>query len=223
MPDPKKKYIRSYVPPSRPGFLVSPTGFGGSLASLPTAAAPVTPPPAPLPSSDLDKLYKYLVSSRGGSREAWERGINAIAYHETGGTMDPTTIQLTPTGRNGAGRGLYQFETSAGSNEARTAVNRAVQFYRTVLKEPVPAWVVKLNKQEGDIEFNKLPAEQQTALFIMNGVMKPGRFSDILGTQERITNYWLNHHWSGSAAKRPAEQQKFNKSYGLYLRSLESN
>ena len=166
--------------------------------------------------TELDSVFNYLIKTRGGTRKDWEYAINAIAWHETGGTMNPSIIQRSDNGR-GPGEGLFQFEISqfGGSNEARTAVNRAVNFYKSQ-NQPVPGWIKDLYNSTGEIHFGKLPAEKQTQLFLINGIMKPGKIGMLLQGPEGISNYWVNHHWSGSSELKDSELEKFTASLQTY-------
>src|SRR5210317_718775 len=77
-----------------------------------------------------EKMAKYLLETRGGSRERMEDLMYDIAAVESGRTFDPAIKQIG----GGPGRGIFQYEgpfTEKSSNRAKDAVVRAVSYYNS--------------------------------------------------------------------------------------------
>ena len=75
--------------------------------------------------NERDKLIQKLIEEKGGSYDDYLNLLNAVGYHESAHTLDPTIKQIG----GGPGRGKYQFEegTNAGGI---TAAKRTAKYYK---------------------------------------------------------------------------------------------
>ena len=127
----------------------------------------------------LAESFEDLISTKGGTRGDWEDRFDALAYHETGKTMDPSQKQVG----GGPGRGLYQFEyiedvSNLDKSGAATAVNRAVERFNNQGRK-IPDWLFELHQEPAD--FSKLSKDQQQILLIADKLQGPGDVGNVLG------------------------------------------
>jgi hypothetical protein len=167
-----------------------------------------------------------------------ERLMALISYHETGGTMEPFTIQKSNLydekeevigSKEGPGRGLYQYEleTLGGSGAGRTAMNNLLIAYGGEVDprgayDKLPKWAKKyfnINNPshypnpEGDVDFSELTEEQQKILFLADKLEDPKvKLADIgvLADHE----WWAKYHHKGA----DPNVQKFSNDAARYLK-----
>lgn len=177
-----------------------------------------------------EELLKELIREKGGTPEDYRRILNLISFHETGGTMDPSTIQRSdksPSGE-GPGRGKYQLEGDPkingfekSSNRLLTSANRTANYYKE-LGKPVPEIISRI--QSGDIyDATQLHPEIQDILVLGDLRMKGGLdLKDYISGKLAPEDLWVDHWWSGSQEKRPEQREKFVKDMKLYDASIQN-
>jgi len=178
--------------------------------------------------------------------------MNEIAWHETGGTMNPETQQRINAkdehgnkikGKyvDGQGKGLFQFEKMLMDEEGvygqaggMTARNRLANYYATQgiddKHEDFPQWLNQEGMRNPEIGFDasKVSADQQRMLFIGNVLMGKGRNFKNIGEGER-GKWWLNNHYIGNEnsetydADRVARLNSFNASQKDYYNKFRDN
>tara|TARA_R100000808_G_scaffold6212_1_gene18591 strand:+ start:3213 stop:4037 length:825 start_codon:yes stop_codon:yes gene_type:complete len=164
----------------------------------------------------------------GTSAEDLNTFMNKIAYHESGGSMDPTQQQWS----GGPGRGLFQYEQTFkdektgeyGQAGGMTARNRLANYY-TSKNMKIPDWLIQEGMNDPTIGFDasKLTDEQQRMLFLADKRYNPNEGSGL--TQENIADvgsYWGQHHWAGAEVGSDDyihEQEKFASSLDAYNQS----
>lgn len=127
-----------------------------------------------------------------------EKAMNTIAFHETGGKMDPTIHQY----EGGPGRGLFQYEIMQGdgSGAGRTAMNRVYNLMQDQGME-VPKWVAEhfqVNKYGGidpygDVDASALTKQQQKILFLSDKIKDPAvKLSDL--NKDSLSEWWAKNH-----------------------------
>lgn len=169
-----------------------------------------------------EELLKELIREKGGTREQYLKLLDYISFHETGGTMDPTTIQRSDNASGiGPGRGKYQIEGPDGSNRLLTAANRTANYYKK-LGKPVPEEIKRI--QSGEIyDATQLHPELQDTLVLGDLRMKGGLdLKDYISGKLSPEDLWVNHWWSGSRDQRPTQREKFVKDMKRYDDSLQN-
>jgi hypothetical protein len=161
----------------------------------------------------LEDSFKDLIAEKGGTRGDWEDKFEAIAYHETGKTMDPTQKQVG----GGPGRGLYQFEyledpSKLDRSAAATAVNRAVERFNDQGRQ-IPEWLFKLHQEPAD--FSRLSKEKQQILLIADKLQGPGDFGDVLSSSKDFSEWWRKYHHKKDKGPKA---KKFKKDTEEYLK-----
>jgi hypothetical protein len=141
-----------------------------------------------------------------------EKILKPIAYHETGGDLDPEKEQIG----GGPGRGLMQFEGARGDGKAfDTAVNRANAFFNSRNME-IPIWVKSIN--EGD-DASSLGSDQQMMLALLDYTMKEkADIGKVLKGEQSLTDFWLDFHWAGAEKDKEARRTSFEKHMKDYLK-----
>lgn len=155
--------------------------------------------------NERDRLIEQLIRERGGTKEQYLRLLNAVAFHESGGTFDPAQEQIG----GGPGRGKYQFEKGRGQG-AKTAVNRTKNYYKD-LGMDVPKWVNNLTKNKS-VDVSKLSSQQQDILFLSNMRKHPkADYRNLWNGEQTIADFWANYHWAGPQRERGKMKRKFQK------------
>ena len=161
------------------------------------------------------------------------------SLQETGGTLDPTTIQ--GSGSPGEpGRGMYQYEMNRPGqydekgNEyinqgAHTAVNRLIGLNNANdmgiklwdKNEGQPDWIGDLIKSNYD--FSTLTGEQQSILFLADKMKDPtASFKNVTSLQD-MGEEWAAEHQAGTEAgtpERTAMEQKYIKNVPLFEKNM---
>lgn len=156
--------------------------------------------------NERDKLIKMLIEEKGGSRADYLRLLNKIAYHESGGTMNPMQLQLS----GGPGRGKYQFEI--GKDKGGITAARRVRKYYERNDIPVPQWLDKATSNNS-LDATTLSPEQQDILFLGNMREHPkADFGKVWSGEMSDADFWANYHWAGNEKDRLARMRSFSKS-----------
>lgn len=160
-----------------------------------------------------DKLIQKLIEEKGGSYDDYLNLLNAVGYHESAHTLDPTIKQIG----GGPGRGKYQFEEGKNAGGI-TAAKRTVQYYKEN-NIPVPQWLKEATTSDS-LDATKLSSEQQDILFLGNMRKHPkANFKNIWDGKETVSDFWANYHWAGDPKDRNKRLESFNRS----LESLKKN
>ena len=160
------------------------------------------------------ELYEYMLS-QGASManmdsKNLEQVMGKIAFHETGGKMDPS---ITQSG-GGPGKGLFQYETSEGdgSGAGRSAMNRVYNLMSSHNME-IPDWVsnhFKMNQYggidpSGDVDASSLTEKQQKILFLGDKIKDPKvKLSDL--NKDSLSEWWAKNH---RKKRGSAEEKQF--------------
>lgn len=183
-------------------------------ANVPMDTSSFTPPPLITPAgasellsegkpTELTRAIDTVVSAKNIPSGDIEQIMLAIAQHETGGTMDPKTIQRSDKTADGRGpaRGILQYEPE----RFFTSINRAKQWHKKQGKN-LPSWVSALDrkvkgktrKQLQDIIL-ELSGQQQIALGIYDLLEAPNAdFSKVdTNNPESIAEFWVENWWIG--------------------------
>ena len=142
-----------------------------------------------------EKMAKYLLETRGGSRERMEDLMYDIAAVESGRTFDPAIKQIG----GGPGRGIFQYEgpfTEKSSNRAKDAVVRAVSYYNSDKTGSMPEWLQKfIDESGGSYDFSKLTIPQQKSLFLADYSQAEGiPFKAFMQGEGTTEDMWADHH-----------------------------
>ena len=164
--------------------------------------------------TDYDQMIYNIAPQYDTTPENLEDIMNRIAFHETGGTMSPSTQQIG----GGPGRGLFQFESGPKGSKTgagATAMGYLRQYYREVLGQEPPAWT-EYDVSKG-LDASKLSEDQQRMMFLANTLMAGGRSFEGI-TPENLTDWWLDEHWAGGANNpdRPGRRAKFDEDMIAY-------
>jgi hypothetical protein len=156
--------------------------------------------------NERDKLIQKLIEEKGGSREDYLTLLNAIAYHESAGTLDPTLKQYG----GGPGRGKYQFEEGKHAGGI-TAAKRTAKYYADKGIK-MPEWLKEISKND-NLDVTNLSSEQQDILFLGNMRQHPkADLGKVVKGEEDITDFWANYHWAGNKEDRKERVKSFNDS-----------
>lgn len=165
--------------------------------------------------NERDKLIKKLIEEKGGSYKDYLNLLNAIAYHESAGTLDPTIKQIG----GGPGRGKYQFEEGKNAG-AITAAKRTAKYYKDKGIK-VPEWLNNVTKNDS-LDVTNLSSEQQDILFLGNMRQHPkADLGKVVKGEETITDFWANYHWAGKDVDRKKRVKSFNDSLNTFKKKVE--
>lgn len=163
--------------------------------------------------NDLNQILKLLIEEKGGDISSYRNLMDAIAYHESAHTMDPSIKQLG----GGPGRGKYQFEI--GRHKGGITAAKRTKRYLQSKGVPIPKWLEEIS-QKNDLDASTLTSEQQDLLFLGNMRMHPkANLKNLFNGTESIADFWANYHWAGSNRDRKARLESFNKSFDKYKNS----
>lgn len=164
-----------------------------------------------------EELKKQIAEYYKTDPKLLEESMNKIAYHESGGSMDPTQQQY----KGGPGRGLFQYEQwykhpetgEYGQAGGMTARNRLAGFFG----EDVPDWLIQEGMHNPEIGFDasRLTEEQQRMLFLADKRMTPG----VQMTSENLSNlpeFWADSHWKGPSDQRDDKISTFTSDMNYY-------
>jgi len=153
--------------------------------------------------TELTRAVDTVLSTKNISAENVTKIMQTIVQHETGGTMDPKTIQKSDKTTDGTGpaRGLLQYEPA----RFLTSITRAEEWHKKTGKK-LPSWITKLGpkvrgktfKQVQDAILN-LSGEQQIALAIYDLLEAPNAdFSKVNPSDlQSIAEFWVENWWIG--------------------------
>jgi len=127
-----------------------------------------------------------------------------IAYHETGRTLDPSQKQILNSGKEGHGRGLFQYEREHGGVQqgAHTSMNRLTDWYDD------RGWGKPnfLSKVGQDFDVSSLTPSQQYQLFLADKAQdKTARFSENMDLKQ----FWLDEHLADPNAVQSGKDKIF--------------
>jgi len=164
----------------------------------------------------LNKLFSEVLQT-----EAKERGLSPndvarlFSLSRKVGEIESNNIASRTQGdtSDGIGRGKYQFESAKGSNAAKTAANRLIQWedkHKTLdLSQEERA---ELSKDSPD--FSKLSEDAQDALFIINLSVAEGvPLTDIAKGNIDEKEAWIRYHWAGSEDQRLSKEQMWDSRF----------
>ena len=190
-----------------------------------------------------DRVMEKVLEHTQVDQDQVEKLMAMIAYHETGGTMDPSQRQISqhwgkdegwsnlyPESErfyDGPGRGLYQYELDAlgGSGAGRTAMNRLYAVLGGDLdsgKEPtnMPKWIDKYFKRN---EHGYLApygdvdfsdlTEEQQKTVFLADKLKTKGAVPSIGI-EAPHDWWSKYHHKGV----DSDVQKFSNDAARYLK-----
>ena len=159
---------------------------------------------------DLSSALATASSEKNVSPQAvLEQIIEPIAYHESGGQPDNGNVKQ---GGNGIARGVMQFEPE----RFKTSVQRTFNLFERI-NQPVPEWVSNIDVS-GDTnaiqkQITLLSANQQKALAVYDLLQKgEADIAKVINGEVGLTEFWLDHWWSGNAKDRYKRSRSFNKS-----------
>jgi len=185
----------------------------------------------------LDSLLRIAQDGWGIDQEQILESMNKIAYHETGGTFDPSQQQH----KEGPGRGLYQFEQRYKNPETgeyeqaggMTAANRLMEMFEREKKE-IPDWLMQEGMQNPEIGFDAslLDEQQQQQLFLANALRNPNKEGEGYGkagiydidgdktiSDDELADYWAQYHHAGTKPNTDAytdQKKKFTEHLKSY-------
>tara|TARA_R110000822_G_scaffold302649_2_gene427002 strand:- start:63715 stop:64698 length:984 start_codon:yes stop_codon:yes gene_type:complete len=172
--------------------------------------------------NERDKLINKLIKEKGGTREQYLQLLNEIAYHESAHTMDPTLWQYArKDGRQGPGRGVFQFEEGA-EQGGITAARRTKEYYKE-LGYDIPKWLEDANSTNS-LDASKLTREQQDTLFLGNMKGHPtADFANVWSGEQSNAEFWASYHWAGSEKDKVARLKSYAKSQSMYIDAVANN
>lgn len=160
--------------------------------------------------NELDLILDTIIKEKGGSKSSYKNLMDAIAYHESAGTMSSTLKQYG----GGPGRGKYQFES--GKNKGGITAAKRTKQYLESKNLNIPEWLENISIQD-DLDVTSLNSEQQDILFLGNMRMHPkANFKNVWDGKESISEFWANYHWGGNPRDREARINSFNTSHDKY-------
>lgn len=174
--------------------------------------------------TELTRAIDTVVSAKNIPSGDIEQIMLAIAQHETGGTMDPKTIQRSDKTADGRGpaRGILQYEPE----RFFTSINRAKQWHKKQGKN-LPSWVSALDrkvkgktrKQLQDIIL-ELSGQQQIALGIYDLLEAPNAdFSKVdANNPESIAEFWVENWWIGPKGTTQKTKDDMKKKFVASLK-----
>jgi hypothetical protein len=153
--------------------------------------------------TELTRAVDTVVSTKNIPAENVTKIMETISRHETGGTMDPKTIQKSDKTTSGQGpaRGLLQYEPE----RFFTSIIRAKEWHKNQGKK-LPSWITQLDKKvKGKTREQlqdmilELSGQQQIALGIYDLLQEPNAdFSKVdPNNPESIADFWVNSWWIG--------------------------
>jgi hypothetical protein len=153
--------------------------------------------------TELTRAVDTVVSTKNIPAENVTKIMETIARHETGGTMDPKTIQKSDKTASGQGpaRGLLQYEPE----RFFVSIRRAKEWHKNQGKK-LPSWITQLDKKvKGKTREQlqdmilELSGQQQIALGIYDLLQEPNAdFSKVdPNNPESIADFWVNSWWIG--------------------------
>jgi len=156
---------------------------------------------------ELKKILDIIIKEKGGSYKDYRLLMDKIGYHES--KLDSKSIQKLNNGKDGYGRGKYQYEV--GDNRgANTAVNRLYSYYKDN-KLPIPKWVKNIPSGKS-VDASKLKDYQQDILFLADKMKHPkADFSKVINGEQSTTDFWLKNHWSGKDKDVVKRTESFNR------------
>lgn len=112
---------------------------------------------------------------------------DTIAYHETGPhqRMQPNAVQITDTGEEGVGRGMYMYDQPS----TLTAANR-LDSISSYMGLETPSFISNLRKSKGTSRADTLSREQQDMLFMGDLIQGPAPGKAYGAGQTNIESLW---------------------------------
>ena len=200
MPNPKKKYT---IEEARAFAKKNPEAFNKALDKI-----------NPDPYRGTRKFAELLINQypdrfKGLKPENFLSMLDSIAKAESpqGNVIQRSYNKKTKKYYNGPARGYYQIETTS----APTFSNR-YKAYQDILKplSAVPLPDIKVPKS-GDVR--SLSRDEQARLALANMSTVAAVKKEKLNPFDS-QNSWLNFHWNGSPADKPARQQHWKETFG---------
>ena len=164
----------------------------------------------------MSKLFSEVLRTEAKARDLNVDDVaRLLSLSRKVGEIESNNIPTRTQGDSaaGIGRGKYQFEGEAGSNAAKTAANRLLQ-WESKHKS------LDLSKEErtellkNSPDFSKLSEDAQDALFIINLSIADGvPLTDIAKGDIDEKEAWVKYHWAGSEDKRPSKEQMWDSRF----------
>lgn len=164
----------------------------------------------------MSKLFSEVLRT-----EAKARDLNAddvarlLSLSRKVGEIESNNIPTRTQGDSakGIGRGKYQFEGKAGSNAAKTAANRLLQ-WESKHKSLDLSKEERTELRKNSPDFSKLSEDVQDALFIINLSIADGvPLTDIAKGVIDEKEAWIKYHWAGNEKQRPSKEQMWDKRF----------
>lgn len=160
---------------------------------------------------------------KGNTLKGWNQNPNTIlnamtkiAFHETGGTLNPSQVQNNPK-KNQEGMGLFQYERGEGQG-ANTAINRTKNYFKGTGRD-VPSWLENFDgKNLYDV--SQLTPSQQYILFLGDKAMDETAHMRDIHKEGGVKNFWAKEHWAGPADKLKERLSRFDANMGVYKDTL---
>ena len=161
---------------------------------------------------ELRKLLNTIIKQKGGSYKDYRLLMDKIGYHES--KSDPKAVQKGKDGKDGPGRGKYQFEV--GDNKgANTAVNRTYK-YMKANGIKTPQWLNDIYKNKST-DASQLKDYQQDIMFLGNMMGHPkANFKNVIDGKESTVDFWSKYHWAGKNKDLETRTKSFNDSMEHY-------
>ena len=161
----------------------------------------------------MSKLFSEVLRTEAESRDLNADDVaRLLSLSRKVGEIESNNIPTRTQGDSdkGIGRGKYQFEGEGGSNAAKTAANRLVQWEEKHKS-------LDLSKKEraellkNSPDFSKLSEDAQDALFIINLSIAGGvPLTDIAKGNIAEKEAWIKYHWAGKEEERPSKENMWD-------------
>ena len=160
-------------------------------------------------------------SNIGGWNESPKTLLEAatrIAFHETAGTLDPSSRQIYKGKPQGAASGLFHYELGEDQG-AHSAINRVENYYKYYTDKERPDWIDSVNA-ENDYNLAVLSPEQQYITFFLDKAIKENSSMMDIDEPGFLEDFWVDYHAIPSIEDRVDRLNSFNESQGVYQDTL---
>ena len=149
-----------------------------------------------------ENLKNYLMDEisfkKRGTTKQLSSLMDSIAFHESKYTAFPDNNYTPKQIGGGPGRGVYQFETSKGSNDGLISAKR-LKNYLTKIDVVIPKWVDRLSKQDS-VDASMLSKDQQDLLFLGKYMEHPtANLANVFSGRQSQANFWGKYHNAGAS------------------------
>ncbi len=160
-------------------------------------------------------------SGIGGWNESPRTLLDAatrISFHETGGTLDPSSRQIYGGAPRGAGSGLFHYELGEDQG-AHSAITRVENYFKDYTEEERPKWLDLVNASN-DYNLGVLSPEQQYIVFFIDKAIKENSSMMDIDEPGFLEDFWINTHAIPSIENKIDRINSFNESQGIYKDTL---